>query len=163
MDIFLAIRHISPTGNEILYTGTTGDAVPPTKGWLRVSLRKVNEKHPKHRPWLPHRDYFSTDVQSVQKDEIYAVDVEIWPTNFVVEKGGRIVFELSSGDTQGTGIFLHNSPEDRFVTQAVLLGFKQLRQHKLTDGRSQNVFGGLNNLHFAPGTQNYVTLPIIPQ
>ena len=87
--------------------------MPLTKGWLRVSLRKVNKEHPKHEEWLPHRDYTSKDVLPVIQGEVYGVDVEIWPTNVVAEKGGRIVFEVSSGDTQGSGIFLHNDPKDR--------------------------------------------------
>jgi hypothetical protein len=31
----------------------------------------------------------------------------------VVEKGGKLIFEVASGDTQGSGIFLHNDPIDR--------------------------------------------------
>ena len=113
MDLFVTLRHIGPHGKEIFYTGTAGDPVPLTKGWLRVSLRKVNRGHPKHQPWLPHRDYTSRDTLPVIQGEIYTVDIEIWPTNVVVEKGGKIVFEVSSGDTQGSGIFLHDDPEDR--------------------------------------------------
>jgi hypothetical protein len=111
-----------------------------TKGWLRVSLRKVNPEHPKNRPWLPWRDYFSSDVCPVIPGDVYAVDVEIWPTNVVVEKGGKILFELSSGDTQGSGIFQHNHPEDR----------------------SEAKFAGINHLHFGSQVLNWVTLPIIP-
>jgi predicted acyl esterase len=113
IDLFVTLRHIDPTGKEVFYTGTAGDPVPLCKGWLRVSMRKVNKKHPRHRPWLPHRDYFSTDVLPVLPGEVYPVDVEIWPTNVVLEKGSRIVFEVSSGDTQGSGIFTHTEPTDR--------------------------------------------------
>lgn len=140
IDIFLTLRHISPEGKEIYYTGTAGDPVPLTKGWLRVSLRKIENQHPKHREWLPHREYRSTDVQEVKADTVYEVDVEIWPTNVVVEKGGKIVVEVASGDTQGCGIFGHNDPQDR----------------------SEKVFGGLNSLHFSGEHQNYVTLPVMP-
>jgi hypothetical protein len=52
-------------------------------------------------------------VLPVIQGEIYAVDVEVWPTNVVVDKGGKLVFEVSSGDTQGSGIFLHDDPVDR--------------------------------------------------
>lgn len=113
IDLFLTIRHISPQGKEVFYTGTAGDPVPLTKGWLRASMRKTNPEHYKHRPHLPWREYLSTDVQPVIPGEIYAVDVEIWPTNVVVEKGGKLVIEVSSGDTQGSGIFLHNDSVDR--------------------------------------------------
>lgn len=113
IDLFLTLRHISPSGSEIFYTGTTGDPVPLVKGWLRVSMRKTNPEHYKHRDYLPWREYLSTDVLPVIPGEIYPVDVEIWPTNVVVEKGGKIILEVSSGDTQGSGIFLHNDPQDR--------------------------------------------------
>jgi predicted acyl esterase len=113
IDLFVTLRHISPEGKEVFYTGTAGDPVPLTKGWLRVSLRKTNAEHYKHRPWLPWRDYFSTDVLPVVPGEVYTVDIEVWPTNVVVEEGGKLVFEVSSGDTQGSGIFQHNDPSDR--------------------------------------------------
>lgn len=113
IDLFVTLRHISPEGKEVFYTGTAGDPIPLTKGWLRVSLRKVNTGHYKHRPYLPWRDYYSTDVLPVIPGEVYGVDIEIWPTNVVVEKGGKLVFEVASGDTQGSGIFQHNDPTDR--------------------------------------------------
>ncbi|KAJ5673035.1 alpha/beta-hydrolase [Penicillium longicatenatum] len=140
IDIFLTLRYVSPEGKEVFYTGTAGDPVPLCKGWLRASLRKIKTKHPRHRSWLPHRDYFSTDVQPVIPGEIYPVDVEIWPTNVVVEKGGKIILEVSSGDTQGCGLFKHKSPTDR----------------------STEKFQGRNHLHFSAELDNYVTLPIIP-
>lgn len=113
IDVFLTIRHLDASGKEIYYTGTAGDPVPLCKGWLRVSNRKVYEDHPLHRPWLPHREYLSTDVQPVKAGEVYPVDIEIWPTNVVVDKGGKLVFEISSGDTQGCGVFQHVSEVDR--------------------------------------------------
>lgn len=113
IDLFLTLRHIDPAGNEVFYTGTAGDPVPLCKGWLRVSNRRVHDKSAKHRLWLPYREYFSTDVQPVKPGEVYAVDVEIWPTNVIVDKGGRLVLEVSSGDTQGCGIFQHVSKVDR--------------------------------------------------
>ncbi|KAH7368606.1 X-Pro dipeptidyl-peptidase protein [Plectosphaerella cucumerina] len=141
IDLFVTLRHLGPDGTEVFYTGTAGDPVPLAKGWLRVSLRKVNEGHAKHREWLPHRDYTSRDVLPVIQGEAYTVDVEVWPTSVVVEEGGRLVFEVASGDTQGSGIFAHEDPEDR----------------------SPAVFQGVNHVHFGPGVENYVTLPVIPR
>lgn len=140
IDIFLTLRHFSAAGKEVFYTGTAGDPVPLCKGWLRVSLRKVNQKHHRNRPWLPQRDYFSTDVRPVLPGEVYPVDIEVWPTNVVLDKGSRLILEVSSGDTQGCGIFTHNEPSDR----------------------PREKFAGLNHINFAPGLKNYITLPIIP-
>jgi predicted acyl esterase len=140
IDLFLTLRYISPAGEEVYYTGTAGDPIPLAKGWLRVSLRKTNSEHPKHREYLPWRDYFSTDVQPVIPGDVYAVDVEVWPTNVIVEKGGKLVFEIGSGDTQGSGIFQHNDPTDR----------------------SEEKFAGMNHVHFGPKSVNWVTLPVVP-
>ncbi|KXX75396.1 Cocaine esterase [Madurella mycetomatis] len=140
IDLFVTLRHLGADGSEIFYTGTAGDPVPLTKGWLRVSLRKVNEQHHKHRDWLPHRDYTSKDVLPVIQGEVYAIDIEVWPTCVVVGKGGMLVFEVASGDTQGSGIFVHDDPIDR----------------------SPDVFRGMNHIHFGEQFLNYVVLPVIP-
>jgi predicted acyl esterase len=140
IDLFLTLRYIAPSGDEVHYTGTAGDPIPLAKGWLRVRMRKIDEKNPKNRSCLPHRNYFSTDVQEVKAGQVYTVNVEIWPTNVIAEKGGRIVFEVSSGDTQGSGIFQHTSEVDRPRTK----------------------FAG-RNIHFGSGLENYVTLPVIPE
>jgi putative CocE/NonD family hydrolase len=113
IDVFVTLRYLAPDGSEVFYTGTAGDPVPLAKGWLRASLRAVADKDPRHRAWLPHREYRSTDVLPVAAGEVYALDIEVWPTNVVAEKGGRIVFEISSGDTQGSGLFQHVNPVDR--------------------------------------------------
>lgn len=113
IDVFVALRHLDAQGREIYYTDTFGGPAAVTKGSLRVSLRKVKTDHPRHRAWVPYRDYFSTDVEPVIPNDVYAVDVELWPTSVVVEKGNRLVFEVSSGDTLGTAGFEHNSPTDR--------------------------------------------------
>ena len=140
IDIFVTLRHLSPSGKEIYYTGAAGDPVPLSKGWLRLSLRKVDETHPQHRHYLPRRNYCSVDMLPVQPGTIYPVDVEIWPTNVVMEKGHLLVFEVSSGDTQGSGIFRHDDPLDR----------------------APNTFAGQNHIHFSPQTLNFVVLPVIP-
>ncbi|KAK5050469.1 hypothetical protein LTR84_003750 [Exophiala bonariae] len=111
MDVFLTLRHVTSNGSEVHYTGITGEPVPLSKGWLRMSLRKVNKEHPRHQEWLPHRDYFSSDVLPVLPGEVYLVDIEVWATSVVAEKGDRFVFEIASGDTEGVGMFGHDTPE----------------------------------------------------
>ena len=140
IDLFLTVRHLDSDKKEIFYTGSSGDPVPVSKGWLRVSLRKVNTKSNKNTPWHPHREYLSTDVGPIVPNEVYPVDVEIWPTNVVMSPGDFLVFEVSSGDTQGSGIFEHKSPADRPVEK----------------------FDGLNHIHFGEGLENYLSMPVIP-
>ncbi|KIN06831.1 hypothetical protein OIDMADRAFT_21777 [Oidiodendron maius Zn] len=140
IDLFLTLRHLSPDGVEVKYTGTIGDPIPVAKGWLRLSLRKVDYGNIKHRRYLPYRDYFRNGAEHVVADEIYSVNIEIWPTNVIIQKGGRLVLEVSSGDTQGSGIFQHNCETDR----------------------GYNKFAGINHVHFGAELDNYVTLPVIP-
>jgi predicted acyl esterase len=140
LDLFITLRHLDTESQEIYYTGTVGDPVPVTKGWLRVSLRKTADDHPQNKSWHPHREYKSTDVLPVEAGQIYPVDVEIWPTNVVVSKGNRLVLEVSSGDTQGAGLFEHTSEVDR----------------------PREVFQGLNHIHFGPGHENWMLMPLIP-
>lgn len=63
IDLFVTIRHLDEAEKEIFYTGTAGDPVPVTKGWLRCSLRKVDTAHAYHRDYLPYRSYASTSVE----------------------------------------------------------------------------------------------------
>lgn len=140
IDLFLSIRHMNATGKDIFYTGTVGDPVPVSKGWLRVSLRAVNEKSPRHTFWHPHREYLSGDHSPLVPGTVYPVDVEIWPTNVVMSPGDKLVFEISSGDTQGAGLFEHNSKEDR----------------------DEKTFGGINHVHFGKEYENWLLMPLIP-
>lgn len=113
MDLFLSLRHISPTGDEIFYTGTTGEPAPITKGFLRMGLRKINPNHPRHFPWLPYRDYISTDAAPMVPNDVYEADVEVCPTNVVLQKGERLALDVGSCDLVGSGFFQHNDPIDR--------------------------------------------------
>ncbi|PMB71320.1 putative serine esterase [Beauveria bassiana] len=140
MDLFVTLRHLDAQGNEILYTGTVGDPVLVVKGWLRCSLRKTNPEHARHGHYLPYREYFSTDEEPMTVDEIYEVDIEVWPTSVVISPGHRLLFEVSSEDTDGSGLFLHQDPVDR----------------------DQKRFSGLNHIHFGNGRHNFIQLPIIP-
>ncbi|KAJ5701949.1 hypothetical protein N7488_009497 [Penicillium malachiteum] len=139
LDLFLTLRHFTAARKEVPYTGSSGDAVPVARGWLRTSMRKVNTESPYHRPYLPQREYRSIDFQPVETGVIYECDVELWPTNVVVEKGGWLVLQVSSEDTDpGVGLFKHNSPIDLPATK----------------------FSGTNNIHF--DHENYLLLPVIP-
>ncbi|KAH8772248.1 galactose-binding domain-like protein [Hyaloscypha sp. PMI_1271] len=113
MDLFLTLGYIA----------TSGDPVPLAKRWLRIRMRKVDKKNPRNWSYTPHRNYFSTDFQELEAGQVYTVDVEIWPTNVIAEKGGRVV--------------------------------------EVDRPRSQ--FPGMNNIHFEPGLENYVTLPLISE
>ena len=102
-----------------------------------MSLRQTNPDDPRHQAWHPHRDYLSSNVQLLRPGEIHTVDVEIWPTNVIVEEGGRLKLEVASGDTQGVGLFRHDSSADRPAQR----------------------FAGMNHIHFEDGLENWLLLP----
>ncbi|KAJ9479905.1 PepX_C domain-containing protein [Pseudozyma hubeiensis] len=110
-DIFVTLRHLDAEGKEIQYTGTAGDPCPIVKGWLRASVRKVDQG--KSSEVLPHRNYISTEVAPVEAGKIYAMDVEIWPTNVVIPAGHTLQLEVGPQDQQGGGVFTHTHPQDR--------------------------------------------------
>jgi hypothetical protein len=116
-----------------------GDAVPVVKGWLRLSHRATEPEHKRSKSYLPFRSYSSSSAQEVKTNTEYAVDVEIWPTNVVLEVGDRLVFEVAGHDTQGTGHFEHSHPEDR----------------------NPGVFSGINHVFTGRGT-SWLVLPVVP-
>lgn len=140
LDVLVTLRHIGADGKEIFYTGTAGDPVPLCKGFLRASLRAIDESSPLHRDYLPFRKYSKKDVSYLKEGEKYNLLIEVWPTSVVVEKGARIIFEVSPKDTQGGGIFTHDHPQDR----------------------SEENFAGKNVLFLGPQEENWVELPLIP-
>ena len=110
-DIFVTLRHLDAEGNEIFYTGTAGDPCPIVKGWLRASVRKVDQA--KASELIPHRNYLSTEVAPLEADKVYALDVEVWPTNVVIPAGHTLQLEVGPQDQQGGGVFTHTHPKDR--------------------------------------------------
>ena len=107
---------------------------------------------------LPYRPYHTHDEkQPLTPNEIYELDIEIWPTCIVIPKGYRIALSVRGKDYiypggadsglsnmknafTGCGPFLHNDPVDR----------------------PADIFGGNVTLHFDEGKRPYVLLPVIP-
>ena len=140
IDLFVTLRHYDDEGKEIFYTGAVGDPVPVVRGWLRVSLRKTTLRPTSLSKIIPERDYLSTDVQLVEIDKIYTVDVELWPTSVVVLPGETLELEVSGCDSEGVSVFRHDHPDDR----------------------AEAKLKGINRLHIGPDTENYLRLPVIP-
>lgn len=115
-----------------------GDPVPIVKGWQRVSLRQVDETNRLHKAYLPYRNYYSSDLQPIEENQRYVVDVEVWPTNVVLEPEETLVLEIAGHDTQGVGKFSHEDPDDRDA--------------KTFDGK---------NIITVGGEASWITLPVI--
>jgi uncharacterized protein len=125
MDIFATLRLFDPDGKEVVFVGAS-EPVPVTRGWLRVSQRKLD-------PALttPYRPYHAHDEkQPIAPDDIHEVDLEIWPTSIVVPPGYRVALTLQGKDFEFPGVpgrMLHHSSADRpgsiyDTTNAVLSG-----------------------------------------
>ena len=83
MDIFAIVRNIGPDGEEVTFEGTNNPQSPVTAGWLRASQRKTDPARS-----TPYRPFHSHDeVQKLTPGKVVPVEVEIWPTSMVFEKG----------------------------------------------------------------------------
>ena len=145
MDIFATLQLFAPDGKEVTWEGASEPAVPLTQGWLRVSHRKLDPNL--STPWRPYHSH--DEIQKLNPGEVYEVQVELWPTCIVVPKGYTIVLRIEGKDFSrsekggmltGSGIFLHNDPEDR----------------------PPSVFGGTNTIYGGGKYGSYLQIPIVP-
>jgi predicted acyl esterase len=151
-DVFLHLGVYGPDGKEVVFVGSNDPRTPVGLGWLRASQRKLDPKET-----LPYRPYHSHDEeQPLKPGEVYELDIEIVPTCIALPPGYRLALTVRGKDYEydgtdagvahaaypmkGVGPFTHEDPQDR----------------------PKNIFGGKNTLHFAPGKEPYLLLPIIP-
>jgi predicted acyl esterase len=105
----------------------------------------------------PYRPYHAHDEkQALTPDEVYELDVEIWPTSLVVPAGYRIALSVRGRDYEypkaggdrlttfknelrGSGPFLHDDPHDR----------------------PPDVFGGTVTIHTGGDHGSYLLLPFV--
>ncbi len=152
-DLFVVLRLIDPNGEEVVFRGAMDAHTPVAQGWLRASHRELDEaKSLPYRPFHTHRS-----VQPLTPGEVYALDVEIWPTSIVVPPGYRLALTVRGTDheyegpidesdsthrypSRGVGPFVHTDPEDR----------------------PQEIFGGTVTIHTGADHDSTLLLPVIP-
>ena len=149
MDLFLTFQAYSPNGREVDFQGTVDPHTPLAQGWLRASHRKLDPDRS-----LVYRPYHSHDeLQHLTPDQVYELDVEIWPTNVVLPAGFQLALQISGKDferppsdksneawvSRGSGPWLHTHPEDR----------------------PTSIFGGRTRIHTGGDMASYLLLPII--
>jgi predicted acyl esterase len=152
-DLFLVLRVLSPNLKEVVFQGALDPHTPIAQGWLRASHRKLDAKL--SRPYRPYHTH--DEAQPLKPGEVYALDIEIWPTSIVVPAGYRIALSVRGRDYvypggsggrlsnmknefTGCGPFLHDDPRDRPTA----------------------VYGGATTIHFGTARDNFVLLPVIP-
>jgi uncharacterized protein len=150
MDLFVTLQAFSPDDREVDFQGTIDPHTPLAQGWLRASHRKLDKEKS-----LPYRPYHSHDEQQPLKpEEVYELDVEIWPTHIQLPQGYRLALQISGSDferpvppdapneawrAKGSGPFLHTHPKDR----------------------PKEVFSGKTTIFTGQMYPSYVLLPII--
>jgi predicted acyl esterase len=138
MDIFAVLRALDADGKEIIINGAH-EASPVSRGWLRVSQRKLDAVRSNElRPFYAH-----DTVEKLTPSEVYEVHVEIWPTSMVFPKGYRLVLSVLGRDFEFPGIpgrILHNHPQDR----------------------DKDEFRGINRILSGGAYDSYITLPFVP-
>ena len=117
IDVFLALRKLDKNGEEVWFAGSQGDPTPAAFGWIRASHRTLD---PKPYPELaeetlpfPVLSHKRSDRKVVKNGEVYDLRCEFWPTDLVVEKGERLVFEVTAKDPEGCAWFTCDDPVDR--------------------------------------------------
>lgn len=139
--INLELVNASLTDHQVFYTGANGQAEPIVRGFLRVSqrCRDHGSDIAKKFPFIPFHTHKSKDVLPVVLNEVYTVDVELWPTSVVIERGEVLELTVSAQDIEQRGQYTHDHPDDRAV----------------------QTFQGFNIIHIGAERDNFLTLPIV--
>jgi predicted acyl esterase len=152
-DLFLVFRVFTPDLREAVFVGAIDPHTPVAQGWLRASHRKLDrELSREYRPYHSH-----DEPQPLRPGEPVQLDIELWPTSIAVPAGYRLALSVRGKDYEwqkttgarlsnfknelrGCGPFLHDDPRDRPAA----------------------IFGGRNTLHFGPGREAFLLLPVVP-
>jgi predicted acyl esterase len=151
-DLFLTVRLFDPAGNEVLYSGAMDPRTPISQGWLRASHRKLDlDSSTEYRPYHTH-----DEIQPLRPNEVYELDVEIWPTSIIIPSGYRLGLTIGGSDYKncevgtkfhtkdmtGSGAYWHDDPRDR----------------------PEHIFNGKVSIHAGGGGRDaYLLVPIVPK
>jgi predicted acyl esterase len=123
-DVFLALRLFDPNGDEVLFHGANEPKAPLSLGWLRASHRRLDEE--RSEPWAPFHPH--QEEEPLTPGDVYALDVEIWPTCIVIPPGHRLGLSVLGRDydhgqegvsshigleMRGAGFWHHTDPRER--------------------------------------------------
>ena len=151
-DIFLVLRLFDDAGHEVRFRGAQDDAAPVAQGWLRLSQRALDVEH--STPWRPVHPH--DRHLAVTPGEIYACDIEIWPTSIVVPPGYRLALSVRGRDDQRD-----EEEGARGVAVAVMNGSGRC-VHDDPGDRSETRLAGEVTLHSSPEQPSFLLLAVIP-
>ncbi len=102
-DLFVALRELRPDGTEVTAQGAQDPNLPVAMGWLRASLRKTDPaRSSEFRAWHPY-----DEVQALSPDVPVDVDINLWPTAWMIQKGNRLALDIGGSEQAGMVTFTH--------------------------------------------------------
>jgi uncharacterized protein len=102
-DLFVALRELRPDGSEVTAQGAQDPNLPVAMGWLRASLRKTDPtRSTELRAWHPY-----DEVQALSPGVPVELDVNLWPTAWVIQRGNRLVLDIGGSEQAGMVTFTH--------------------------------------------------------
>lgn len=103
MDIFVAIRKIDKDGRIVLFDNHHQFVPVASRGWLRVSERKLDPAL--STPWRPFLSH--DEPLPVRPGERIPVDIEILPSSTFFEAGSELVLTIKGRDITDERGFQH--------------------------------------------------------
>jgi len=149
-DVFVIVRLLDPAGDEVTFQGANDPHTPIAQGWLRASHRKLDESlSTEWRPYHPH-----DEIEPLTPDEVYRLDIEIWPTSIVVPAGYRIAVRV-----QGTDYDYGGPPVN--IGWFVMTGCGPF-PHDVAAQRPADIYGGRVTVHAGPDHPSHLIVPVVP-
>lgn len=151
-DLFVVLRAFAPDGSEVVFQGAQDPHTPIGLGWLRASHRKLDPILT-----LPYRPYHTHDeLEPLIPGVAVELEVEIWPTCIVIPAGYRLGLSVRGRD------YCYDAPPLKIPGIYYEMSGVGPFTHDDVRDRPPEVFGAEVSIHFAPGQQPYVLLPVIP-
>jgi uncharacterized protein len=150
-DIFATVNLLDSKGQEVLFASAFEPRAPVTQGWLRLSHRKMDAA--KSRPWRPWHSH--DEIKPLVPGEVYAVDIEIWPTSIVIPVGYRLVLTIQGQD------YDHGLAERSSVYGREQFGSGPY-WHEHPGDRDKPEYDGTTTLASKEGSRPFLLIPVIP-
>jgi len=151
-DIFLTLRAFSPSMKEVFFYDYLDPHTPLSHGWLRASHRKLDERL--STEWRPYHTH--DELNYLTPNEIYELDIELWPTCVYLPKGYRIGLTIGGKDFEYSG-------EPVRLGHFLMSGSGPF-YHEVGDffRRPKNIYGGKIRIYGGKNKVSYLLLPIVP-